>query len=87
MRTPGICSSVRGAVVYIQHIPVRLCDFDDIPFNESLYIIKCALLGFEKLYNESGYFEVMEEHIGVDKLGRIKVWLNADLSKNYPFCF
>jgi hypothetical protein len=29
----------------------------------------------------------MEEHIGICKLGSVKVWLNADLSKNYPFSF
>lgn len=26
----------------------------------------------------------MEEHIGIDKEGHVRVWLNADVSKNYP---
>lgn len=82
-----MCSTVRGAIVYIQHIPIRLSDVTDIPFDESLYILKTSLLGFEKLYNESGYFQVMEEHVGIDKEGHVKVWLNADLSKNYPYTF
>lgn len=79
-----MCSTAKGAVVYIQHIPIRLSDVTDIPFDESLYILRSSLLGFEKLYNESGYFQVMEEQVCIDKEGHIKVWLNADLSKNYP---
>jgi hypothetical protein len=41
-----MCSTVKGAAVYIMNIPVRLCDIDDIPFEESLYMMKCSLLGF-----------------------------------------
>lgn len=87
LKNSSMCSTVRGAIVYIQHIPIRLSDVTDIPFDESLYILKTSLLGFEKLYNESGYFQVMEEHVGIDKEGHVKVWLNADLSKNYPYTF
>ena len=42
----GFCSITLAALVYIQHIPVRLSDITDIPFPENLYILKCCLLGF-----------------------------------------
>jgi len=29
----------------------------------------------------------MEELIGIDKEGHVRVWLNADASKNYPYGF
>ena len=31
-----------------------------------------------------GYFEVEEDHICINCYGEVKVWLNNDLSKNYP---
>lgn len=82
LKNTGMCSGLRGATVYIQHIPIRLSDITDIPLDESLYIMECCMLGFEKLYRESGYFQVMEEHIGIDQQGHVRVWLNADVSKN-----
>ena len=80
----NLCSSFFGALVFIQHAPVRLSDITDIPFPENIYILKCVLLGFEKLYNSVGYFTVMEEHVCIDRAGHVRVWMNADLSKNYP---
>ena len=26
----------------------------------------------------------MEEHVCIDREGHVRVWMNADLSKNYP---
>ena len=40
------CSTAHQGDVYIQHIPVRLCDITDIPFEEFLYMLKLSLLGF-----------------------------------------
>lgn len=71
--------------MYVEHIPVRLSDIQDIPFPENLYLLYSALDGFEKLYRTIGYFHISEELICMDKDGQVKVWLNPDLSKCHPF--
>lgn len=78
------CSTNYLGEVYIQHIPVRLSDITDIPFPENIYILKCSLIGFSQLYKNIGYFEVRDDHICIDKYGVVRVWMNSDLSKNYP---
>lgn len=62
---------------------MRLSDIQDIPFPENLYLLFSALDGFEKLYQIVGYFKVVEDIICMDKDGRVKVWLNSDLSMCY----
>lgn len=47
-------------------------------------MLRLALLGFEKLYQKVGYFEVKEDLVCIDKEGTVRVWMNSDLSKNYP---
>lgn len=44
------------------------------------------LEGYQRLFEQSGYFKVQEDQICVDKLGNVKVWVNSDLSKNYSDC-
>lgn len=41
--------------------------------------------GFRVLYEKVGYFDITEEMIFMDKMGRVKVWMNPNLSKNYPY--
>jgi len=43
-----------------------------------------ALVGFENLFEIFGYFQVREPMITINDLGIVKVWINADLSKNRP---
>lgn len=42
------------------------------------------LIGYSKLYNNVGSFPVKEEQVCIDDKGIVKVWLNKDLSKNFP---
>jgi hypothetical protein len=67
--------------VYIEHIPVRLSDIEDIPYPENIYVLLSSLAGFKKLYQIAGYFKITEDLVCMDKDGRVKVWLNPDLSK------
>lgn len=85
MGTSRMCSSVHSAAVYIQHIPVRLTDITDIPVSDSLYMAQGALKGFQKLYTLFGGFSIGEECIGIDREGKLRVWVNGDASKNLPF--
>jgi hypothetical protein len=42
------------------------------------------LSGYRRLYERVGRFYLAEEQVCVDEEGTVRVWLNADLSKNYP---
>jgi hypothetical protein len=44
-----------------------------------------AFEGFEKLYRSIGYFKTSEDMVGIDREGRVKVWLNSNYSKNYLY--
>jgi hypothetical protein len=72
------------ARVYIEHVIVRLSEINDIPFPENLYVLMEALEGYAKIYEHSKYFVIEENQICVDAAGNVKIWVNADLSINYP---
>lgn len=78
------CSSSYTAHVYLERIPVRLSDIQDIPFPDNLYLLLSALEGFEKLYRVVGYFRPTEDLICMDRDGRVKAWLHPDLSCCLP---
>lgn len=47
-------------------------------------MIETALEGYEKMFQKTGYFQVSPEMIGINKLGKVKVWVNKNFSKNFP---
>lgn len=49
-----------------------------------MYVLKAMLTGYAKLFTNVGIFPVKEEQVCIDELGNVKVWLNSNLSKNYP---
>lgn len=75
------CNTNHNAKIYIEHIPVRLSHIEDIPYPENLYVLFSALDGFEKIFFWVGYFQPTEDMICVDGDGKVKAWLNPDLSK------
>jgi hypothetical protein len=72
--------------VFLEHVGLRLSQVEEVPLGETLYVLGEALEGFQQLYQHSGYFRVRDEQICVDRAGRVKVWVNADLARNYPDC-
>ena len=42
------------------------------------------LKGYRKLFEHTGQFPISEEQICIDELGCVQVWINRDMSKNYP---
>lgn len=42
------------------------------------------LEGYQKLYDKVGRFYICEEQVCIDEEGEVRVWLNSDLSKNFP---
>jgi hypothetical protein len=47
-------------------------------------MFKATLNGFKFLYEKVGYFDIQEEMIFINRKGEVKVWMNANLAKNYP---
>ena len=78
------CSNTYHVDVYIEHPKNRLSDFSDIPFPDTLYCLRAMLTGYVKLYNNVGAFPVREQQVCIDEKGNVRVWLNKDLSKNFP---
>lgn len=78
------CSTTYNVSIYIEHPKNRLSDFSDIPFPDTMYCLRAMLIGYGKLYEHVGAFPVKEEQVCIDDAGNLKVWLNRDLSKNYP---
>jgi hypothetical protein len=72
------------AKIYIEHIYTRLSDIKDIPHPDNLYVILSMLEGYQKLYENLHYFKIEEDQVCIDMEGIVKVWVNSDLSKNYP---
>lgn len=79
-----LCSSSYSARVYVEHVRVRLSEISDIPFPDSLYVLMECFEGYGRIYEHSKYFQVEESQVCVDQQGNLKVWVNADLSVNYP---
>ena len=63
---------------------MRLKSIGEIPYPENLYVLDCVLRGFDLLSKMFGCFEPMEEMVGVDCEGRVKVWVNRNLALCYP---
>jgi hypothetical protein len=79
-----ICSYSYMACIYVEHMKLRLSEINDIPYPDNLYMLMEALEGYSKIYEHSKYFIVEENQICVDDFGNVKVWVNGDLSINYP---
>ena len=78
------CSTTYQSDIYLQHIPIRLSDVDDIPYPDNIFVLQSALEGYGKLFQFSGYFKVHESQVCIDIEGYVRIWLNSDLSKDYP---
>lgn len=78
------CASTYSITVYLHHIKGRLSEFKDIPCPDNLYCMLSMLSGYRRLYERVGRFYLAEEQVCVDEEGTVRVWLNGDLSKNYP---
>lgn len=79
-----MCSMNYTARIYIEHMKVRLSEISDIPFPDNLYVLMESLEGYRKIFQHSKYFQIEESQICVDDNGTLKIWVNSDLSINYP---
>lgn len=79
-----MCSTVYKGLLYAQKVDLRLKEINDIPLSDQLYLTKATLEGFKLLYEKVGYFDITEEMIFISKEGKVKVWINCNISKNEP---
>lgn len=56
LRGNALCSSFQYASVFFERTPVRLYEIQDISLEEGLYILYATIQGFEKLFEQFGYF-------------------------------
>jgi hypothetical protein len=49
-----------------------------------LYILYATVQGFEKLFEQFGYFEIESDLICFSREGLVRVWANRNLSKSAP---
>lgn len=59
-------------------------EINDIPLADQLYLYQCCLEGFKVLYEQVGYFDITEEMIFFTQAGKVRVWMNPNLSKHHP---
>ena len=52
--------------VFNEHCPHRLTDFNDIPLNQTFYLLKESLYGFERLWQKFGAFDPTPQSIAIN---------------------
>ena len=78
------CSTHYRAILYTERIPIKLSEIKDIPYPDNLYILYASLEGFHTVYHKTGFFEIQEHMVCINKQGKVKVWINDNLSRQFP---
>ena len=52
--------------MFVERIPFRLSNVDNIPYPDVLHLYDACLNGFPQLTNEVGYFSIDEDQIGIN---------------------
>lgn len=55
----------------------------EIPLFKAMYLIKEAMIGFERIFSRFGVFRVTGRMIGLDQWHKCRVWLSEDLGSNH----
>lgn len=53
-------------IVFNEHCPIKMNRIYEMTMAQTLYMLKEAMIGFERLFNKFGAFEVMENMIGIN---------------------
>lgn len=68
--------------VLIEHCPLRLSNISRLSVGKALFLLKECTVGFERLYNRFGGFEITERMISINEKGFCRVWVNENFSLN-----
>ncbi len=55
-----------------------------MPLYQILYIVKEALVGFDRLYDRFGSFDISNKMVLINKNGKCRVWINENITLNFP---
>lgn len=66
----------------MEHYPLRLTDLNDLPLFKILYLLKEALIGFERLFHLHGAFMPTARMVVLTAANKCKVWINENLASN-----
>lgn len=80
----SLCFNEPFVRLLVEFIPVRLKEVDSLELEEALTLLAAVLKGFHALTAHFGAIEPQEELIGFNQWGKAKVWLNKDVSCNFP---
>ena len=61
---------------------MKLDKLYELPFNQTAYLLKEAIIGLERLFNKFGGFEVLPSMIVINEKGQCKVWYNDNSHSN-----
>lgn len=70
--------------VWIEYIPCRLVNITKIDIITALTILASALKGFRSILKLYGEVTIVEEMIGINRHGFVKVWLSKYFHCNRP---
>jgi hypothetical protein len=79
-RNDEFCVSRSVAHIFIEKIPVRICDLRDLPLTDLLHVYNQCLQGYMEFARRMGCFRVQSEYIGVNERGVVKVWAGPQWS-------
>jgi hypothetical protein len=80
-----LCSEPRMAYALVENIPSRLNKYKGcLSFEQVLYVLTTAASGYNTLNSFFGPLEPREDMICFNQDGKVKVWLNENLSLNDP---
>jgi hypothetical protein len=79
-----MCSTFYKGNIYLERIPLRLQQLNEIPYPDVLHLYHQAFRGFAKLFDKVGYFEPIDSLICINQQRRVKIWLNENLASSIP---
>jgi hypothetical protein len=70
--------------VAIENFPSSLHMLPQLQLFQLLYLLKESLIGFERLFDRFGGFDITDKMILINKNNKCKVWINEALMFNFP---
>jgi hypothetical protein len=68
--------------VEVEKFSATLAELKNISLFKMLYLLKEAVIGFERLFHSYGPFAVSARMIGLNMTNKCKVWLNDNFASN-----
>jgi hypothetical protein len=70
--------------VAIENFTASLHSLPKMPLFQVLYLLKESVIGFERLYDRFGTFDISNKMILINKNLKCRVWINENITLNFP---